>query len=224
LALSSYHNNSSEIQRLVFSNIVHYLCLPASENILENILYYVFFLLNKEVNLNNDFEVVRSQVIELIRYAEWEKEYQVAKELVDTSKFEQDAHKEKVEWQTPKPIKLENEKVVTGSLKFCDVIGTTPAIMKLNPSITGYTLTALPVKLPDNLTYDLARYIAGNIPQMSALRYLQKEISRLQSMTTDYYGGIPRTDLISMLNTLREEGVREEKKIDPANFIKSKNK
>ena len=81
-ALSSYHNNSSEIQRLVFSNIVHYLCLPASENILGNILYYVFFLLNKEVNLNNDFEVVRSQVIELIRYAEWEKEYQVAQETL----------------------------------------------------------------------------------------------------------------------------------------------
>ncbi|MEG4987322.1 hypothetical protein QUB08_16350 [Microcoleus sp. BR0-C5] len=79
-ALSSYQNKSSEIQCQVFSNIVHYLCLPASENILGNILYYVFLLLNKEVNLNNDFEGVRSRVIELIRYAEWEKEYQVAQE------------------------------------------------------------------------------------------------------------------------------------------------
>lgn len=91
-ALSSYHNKSSEIQRLVFSNIVHYLCLPASENILGNILYYVFFLLNKEVALNNDFEEVRSKVIEIISFANWEKEYKLAKGLVDTSKFEQNAH------------------------------------------------------------------------------------------------------------------------------------
>jgi hypothetical protein len=42
-AKSLYHNKLSEIQRLVFSNIVHYLCLPASEDILINILYYVFF-------------------------------------------------------------------------------------------------------------------------------------------------------------------------------------
>ncbi|MEG4425222.1 MULTISPECIES: hypothetical protein [unclassified Microcoleus] len=91
-ALSSYHNKSSEIQRLVFSNIVHYLCLPASENILGNILYYVFYLLNKEVALNNDFEEVRSKVIEIISFANWEKEYKLAKGLVDTSKFEQNAH------------------------------------------------------------------------------------------------------------------------------------
>jgi len=91
-ALYSSHNKSSEIQRLVFSNIVHYLCLPASENILGNILYYVFYLLNKEVALNNDFEEVRSKVIEIISFSDWEKEYKRAKELVDPSKFEQNAH------------------------------------------------------------------------------------------------------------------------------------
>ncbi|HEY9295575.1 MAG TPA: hypothetical protein VIQ31_04230, partial [Phormidium sp.] len=192
--------------------------------------------------------------IEIISFADWEKEYKRAKELVDTSKFEQNAHKElvdfreyeiapitfkvidhpnveektpkgqiKVEQQTPKPIKLENEKVVTGSLKFVDVIGTTPAIMKLNPSLTGYTLTALPVKLPDNYCYDLARYIAGNVPKMSAITYLHKEISRLQALSTEYYGGIPRTALIQMMNNLLE-GVITDKKIDPQNFINSKNK
>lgn len=125
--------------------------------------------------------------------------------------------------KTPKPIRLENEKVVTGSLKFVDVIGTTPAIMKLNPSITGYTLTALPVKLPDNLSYDLARYIAGNVPKMSAITYLHTQVKHLQSLSTDLFGGIPRTALISMLNNLLE-GVIAEKKLDPAKFIESKNK
>lgn len=129
----------------------------------------------------------------------------------------------KTERKTPKPIKLENEKVVTGSLKFCDVVGTTPAIMKLNPSLTGYTLTALPVKLPDNYCYDLARYIAGNVPKMSAINYLHDQIKHLQVLSCDKFGGVPRTDLISMLGNLKE-GVRDDKKIDPAKFIESKNK
>jgi hypothetical protein len=91
-AKSLYHNKLSEIQRLVFSNIVHYLCLPASEDILINILYYVFLLLNKEVALNNDFEEIRSKVIEIISFADWKKEYKLAKGLVVPSKFEQNAH------------------------------------------------------------------------------------------------------------------------------------
>ena len=125
--------------------------------------------------------------------------------------------------KTPKPIRLENEKVVTGSLKFVDVIGTTPAIMKLNPSTAGYTLTALPVKLPDSLSYDLARYVSGNVPKMSAITYLHNQVKHLQSISTDLFGGIPRTALISMFNNLLE-GVIAEKKIDPAKFIESKNK
>lgn len=81
LASSLYANNeSSEIQRRVFSNIVHYLCVPPSENILRDILYYVFFLLDKKVDINNDFEEVGSKLIELIRYVNWAKEYKRAKE------------------------------------------------------------------------------------------------------------------------------------------------
>jgi len=92
LASSLYHKKISKIQCQVFSNIIHYLCLPASEDILRKILYYVFFLLNKEVALNNDFEEVRSKVIEIISWADWEKEYKLAKGLVVPSNFEQKAH------------------------------------------------------------------------------------------------------------------------------------
>lgn len=79
LALSLYHNKSSEIECIVFSDIVNYLCLPASEDILKKILYYVF-LFNKEVFLNNDFEKVCSKAIKLISYIDFGKEYQRAKE------------------------------------------------------------------------------------------------------------------------------------------------
>ena len=89
LASSLYANNeSSEIQRRVFSNIVHYLCVPPSENILRDILYYVFFFLDKKVNINNDFEEVCSKVIELIRYVNWEKEYKRAKESLTFNEFQ----------------------------------------------------------------------------------------------------------------------------------------
>jgi hypothetical protein len=118
---------------------------------------------------------------------------------------------------------LENEKVVTGSAKLCDVIGTVPVIMKLNPSITGFTLTALPVKLPDSYTYHLARYIAGNVPKFSAISYLHREITRLRNLTTELHGGIPRVELIKMLSALLD-GVTADKKSDPANFLESKNK
>jgi len=130
---------------------------------------------------------------------------------------------EKTERKTPKPIKLENEKVVSGSATFYDVIGTVPCLLKLNPSITGYTLTALPVKLPDSYCYHLARYIAGNVPRLSGISYLHKEIQRLKNISSEFYGGIPRTSLISMLTNLLD-GLVTEKKIDPKNFLESKNK
>ena len=90
LALYLYNNNNelSEIQCRVLANIVDYLCVPASEYILEDTLYYVFFLLNKEVALNKDFEEVRSKVIEIIRYVNWEKEYQVAQESLTFDEFQ----------------------------------------------------------------------------------------------------------------------------------------
>jgi hypothetical protein len=230
VALALYQNNEllSDINSRVILNLLDYLCVSASKDILRDILYYVVFVLNKEIGVNNDFEKVCCKVIEIIIFADWKKEDEIAPitfKGIDHPNVEEKTPKGqiKVEQQTPKPIKLENEKVVTGTLKFVDVIGTVPAIMKLNPSLTGYTLTALPVKLPDNYCYDLARYIAGNVPKFSAINYLHDQVKYLQSLSCDKFGGMPRADLISMLNNLKE-GVRDDKKIDPAKFIESKNK
>lgn len=68
LSLIKNHNELSKIQGRVLTYIVDYLCVPASEYILEDILYYVFYLLNKNVSANNDCQEVCSKVIELILY------------------------------------------------------------------------------------------------------------------------------------------------------------
>ena len=70
IALSLIKNNNelSKIQGRVLTYIVDYLCVPASEYILEDILYYVFYLLDKNVSVNNDFQEVCAKVIELILY------------------------------------------------------------------------------------------------------------------------------------------------------------
>jgi len=217
-AKSLYHNKLSEIQRLVFSNIVHYLCLPASEDILINILYSVFFL-NKEVVLNNDFEELRSKVIEIISFADWEKEYKRAKGLVDTSKFEQNLltpyvdfreyeiapitfkgidhpnveektpkSQIKVERQTPKPIKLENEKVeprpialdaakvVSGKLITKGVIVNTPMIITLEDSGDKWKIDVLPVRTPP---YDLAIYLSDKLGIKDLIAYIERVVSEL---------------------------------------------
>ncbi|MEG4442117.1 hypothetical protein QUB47_07770 [Microcoleus sp. AT9_B5] len=82
IAASCGYNKIANPQPLLVSNIVHYLCLPTSENILENILYYVFFSLDKNVTLNKDFENVYFKVIELIYYGDWNKEYQEAQKIL----------------------------------------------------------------------------------------------------------------------------------------------
>jgi hypothetical protein len=70
LASSLIKNNNelSKVQGRVLTYIVDYLCVPASEYILEDILYYVFYLLNKNLSVNNDSQEVCSKVIELILY------------------------------------------------------------------------------------------------------------------------------------------------------------
>ena len=68
LSLIKNHNELSKIQGRVLTYIVDYLCVPASEYILEDILYYVFYLLNKNLSVNNDSQEVCSNVIELILY------------------------------------------------------------------------------------------------------------------------------------------------------------
>ena len=68
LSLIKNHNELSKIQGRVLTYIVDYLCVPASEYILEDILYYVFYLLDKNLSVNNDSQEVCSKVIELILY------------------------------------------------------------------------------------------------------------------------------------------------------------
>jgi|GEM_PF-2056898 len=68
LSLIKNHNELSIIQGRVLTYIVDYLCVPASEYILEDILYYVFYLLDKNLSVNNDSQEVCSKVIELILY------------------------------------------------------------------------------------------------------------------------------------------------------------
>lgn len=81
LATFLYPNKkSSDIQRRVFLSIVDYLCVPASKNILRYILYYVFYLLDKKVDIYNHSEEVCSEVIKLITYVDWQEEYKLAKE------------------------------------------------------------------------------------------------------------------------------------------------
>lgn len=77
LALSLYHNKSSEIEGIVFSNIVNYLCFPVSADILKKVLYYVF-LFNKEIFINNACDEVFSKTIKLISYINLGSEYQQA--------------------------------------------------------------------------------------------------------------------------------------------------
>ncbi|MEG5001685.1 hypothetical protein [Microcoleus sp. B4-D4] len=77
LALSLYHNKSSEIECRVFSNIVNYLCFPVSADILKKVLYYVF-LFNKEIFINNACDEVFSKTIKLISYINLGSEYQQA--------------------------------------------------------------------------------------------------------------------------------------------------
>ena len=68
LSLIKNHNELSKVQGRVLTYIVDYLCVPASEYILEDILYYVFYLLDKNLSVNNDSQEVCSNVIELILY------------------------------------------------------------------------------------------------------------------------------------------------------------
>ena len=77
IATSLYQNNKSlsDVNREICLNLLDYLCVPASKDILINILYYVFFNLNKKKYVNINFEEVRSNVIEMISYVDCQKEY-----------------------------------------------------------------------------------------------------------------------------------------------------
>jgi len=81
LALTLYHNKSSESQCMFFSNIVLYLCLPVNEKILRKILYYVF-VFNKNIFIDNDSDEVFTKVVGLISYIKLGKEYQRGQSLM----------------------------------------------------------------------------------------------------------------------------------------------
>ncbi|MEG4800472.1 hypothetical protein QUB63_06210 [Microcoleus sp. ARI1-B5] len=192
IALSIYKNNNelSEIQCRVLANLVDYLCVPPSKYILEDTLYYVFYLLNKNVSVNNDYQEVCSKVIEIISFADWEeKEYKRPKELVER--------------QRPKPIKLDGAKVAQGTVIFRSVVGTTPLLACLVPSGKQWKLIGLPVKVPE---YDLARYVVGNLSQNQAIAYLHREIDRLKNQNK-----VNSLKLIAKLENLLIEVVKGEK-------------
>jgi hypothetical protein len=112
LAKNLYQSNElvSEKNQRIILNFLDYLCVPASEYILKDILYYVFGLLDKEISLKKYLEEVCSKVIELMSYAEWEKEYKRAKEGVNFSSYLKVKSTTETEVAATKPTeKLANE-------------------------------------------------------------------------------------------------------------------
>jgi len=124
--------------------------------------------------------------------------------------------------QNVKPVKIHNEKVVSGQIEFTDVVSTVPMLLRLTPSQTGYALVGLPLKLPDDFTYDLARYIASNLGQNS-IGYLNSEIQRVKSSPSLMIGRFDKYQLLSALEKLAK-GVLAEEKLDPKGVLESKNK
>ncbi|WP_445240627.1 hypothetical protein [Microcoleus vaginatus] len=72
IAKSLYQTNElvSEENQIFFLNLLDYLCVSASQDILRDILYYVVGLLDKEISLKKYLEEVPSKVIELMSYTE----------------------------------------------------------------------------------------------------------------------------------------------------------
>ncbi|MEG5039670.1 MULTISPECIES: hypothetical protein [unclassified Microcoleus] len=200
VAVSLYQNNEllSDENSRVLLNLVDYLCVSASEDVLRYLLYYVVFLLNKEIAVNKDVEEVCSKVIEIISFADWEKEYKRAKELVAR--------------QRPKPIKLDGAKVAQGTVIFRSVVGTTPLLACLVPSGKEWKLIGLPVKVPE---YDLARYVVGNLSPNQAIAYLHREIDRLKNQNK-----VNSLKLIARLENLLIQVVKG-KKLNPESLRES---
>jgi hypothetical protein len=200
LAVSLYQNNEllSDENSRVLLNLLDYLCVPASEDVLRYLLYYVVVLLNKEIAVNKDFEEVCSKIIEIISFADWEKEYKRPKELVER--------------QRPKPIKLDGAKVAQGTVIFRSVVGTTPLLACLEPSGKEWKLIGLPVKVPE---YDLARYVVGNLSPNQAIAYLHREIDRLKNQNQ-----VNSLKLIARLENLLIQVVQG-KKLNPESVRES---
>ncbi|MEG4345580.1 hypothetical protein QUB70_20230 [Microcoleus sp. A003_D6] len=191
LAKSLYQSNElvSESNQRIILNLIDYLCVPASEYILRDILYYVFGLLDKEISLKKYLEEVCSKVIELMSYAEWEKEYKRAKEGVNFSSSLKVKSTTETEVAATKPTeKLANEclgetensssfntvsleevanPIVSDSIAFEGIKHPNLPIKPPKPATITERVEPKPIKIDGRRTNDhelQLRTILGNIP------------------------------------------------------------
>ena len=169
--------------------------------------------MHKFVKIGNDYKIVSAYVNSPINFLGFKHPNIQAKPAKKA---------EITQRQNIKPTKLHNEKSVTGQIEFTDVISTVPMLLRLTPAETGYKLVGLPVKLPDDYCYDLARYITSNLGA-SAIGYLNNEIQRIKSLSTAIVGRLDRQDLLDALLALKD-GVNKGQKLDPRGVLESKNK
>jgi hypothetical protein len=187
-AKNLYQSNElvSERNERILLNFLDYLCVPASEYILREILYYVFDLLDKEISLKKYLEEVPSKVIELISYVDWEKEYQVAQESLTFNEFPGYTHPnlpvkppksatitERIE---PKPIQLDGAITNDHEYQLKAIIGHVPSILTFKKSFHQWQLIALPIKVPP---YHLAVYLSDKVGSTELTSYIKKQIENL---------------------------------------------
>jgi len=164
------------------------LCVPASEYILKDILYYVFGLLDKEISLKKYLEEVCSKVIELMimSYTEWEKEYQVAQESLTFNEFPGYTHPNLpvkppksatiTERVDPKPTKLDGARTNNHTMQVRAIIGHIPCILTVQKSYHQWQLIALPLKVPP---YDLAVYLSDKVGSQALTSHIKTQILEL---------------------------------------------
>lgn len=193
LAKNLYQSNElvSEKNQRIILNFLDYLCVPASEYILKDILYYVFGLLDKEISLKKYLEEVCSKVIELMSYAEWEKEYKRAKEGVNFSSYLKVKSTTETEVAATKPTeKLANEclgetensssfntvsleevanPIVSDSIALEGIKHPNLPIKSPKPATITERVEPKPIKIDGSRTNDhqyQLRAILGNIPML----------------------------------------------------------
>lgn len=188
LANNLYQSNElvSERNQRILLNFLDYLCVPASEYILREILYYVFGLLDKEISLKKYLEEVPSKVIELMSYAEWEKEYQVAQKSLTFNEFPGYTHPnlpvkppksatitERIE---PKPIKLDGARTNDHQYQLRAIIGNVPMLLTFKDSSDFWKVIALPVKVSP---YHLAVYLSDKVGSTELSNHIKTQLSDL---------------------------------------------
>ena len=203
LAKNLYQSNElvSERNQRIILNFLDYLCVPASEYILRDILYYVFGLLDKDISIKKYLEEVCSKVIELMSYVDWEKEYQVAQESLRFNEFpgytpsNLPAKPPKsatiTERKTPKSIKLDGARTNDHEYQLKAIIGHVPATLSFNKSFHQWQLIALPIKVPQ---YHLAVYLSDKIGSSELISYVKKQIDDLNCTLANIQNTINQLD------------------------------